>query len=802
MNGPYGERFPYTNFHDLNLDWVIKIAKDFLDQYTHIQEIIAQGIIDIGNKTDEGLEALDEKAEALEALLQAWYDTHSEDIANQLADALDDLSDALTNAINTFNDRADAKAVQTLATIPADYTELYNLVIELKDNLNDTLYEFANNKILPITHPYKYIDLSGTTVTMVDNVPAITDDSYLNRFSLTLVACSEGDWFNIEGTGGSSTRLYGFVDASGNVLEKANANATLKRNIIAPANSAWLIMNRSTLAMKTCYYGAGWKHSLNNITKLCDYNLIPLSISFDSYTLRGVTFSVGSDGDVIDINGTKTTEENLMYIPWNYEQGIPKGFAAGETYLFSAYLESANFNTIQFRVYLKDEDNNISYTTILNGQFINIPSNTVGIGFNIFAPSGLYTYTHDKLYISAVKVNKLKELNFITEAENWIDAPRNILPNIIKNVTNTSYNGISYTFSGDKTKVRMNGTASGLSRKWLYLYTDPMPNEIIPGNSYKLIFIPDIPNKMFMQVFIQLQDENVLRTTYYSTSIINIPETATGVTITVGVEDGTVCNNKYAYMELLSMPYNFNVKHSNNVNTASYMYCCGSSFLIGLVYPDGTLDHRASYENSPWGNIAMELHIPEENTDVVLKGSTGLIHDGGNGNILNTIKATDLSKYDYVLTEINRPDLGQAYEFGTIDGSTAGDGTVLGAVLDLINYMKQSNPNCSLIIVGPPPSATAENARGEYVFTYVYGDGKSIADVDALMHQFAVLHHFIYIDWEDLNLSYYYYTLCWQDPPNVHPMKDATLRVMGQYLARCLNYSQNYIRGQSNIEPT
>ena len=62
-NGAFGENFPYSNFHDLNMDWIIKIAKDFLDQYTHIQETI-----------DTGLENLDNKAEELENLLQQQFD--------------------------------------------------------------------------------------------------------------------------------------------------------------------------------------------------------------------------------------------------------------------------------------------------------------------------------------------------------------------------------------------------------------------------------------------------------------------------------------------------------------------------------------------------------------------------------------------------------------------------------------------------------------------------------------------------------------------------------------------------------
>ena len=76
-NGAFGENFPYSNFHDLNMDWIIKIAKDFLDQYTNIQ-----------NTIDEGLEELNSTYENLNNLLQEWYDTHSEDIQTTICRTL------------------------------------------------------------------------------------------------------------------------------------------------------------------------------------------------------------------------------------------------------------------------------------------------------------------------------------------------------------------------------------------------------------------------------------------------------------------------------------------------------------------------------------------------------------------------------------------------------------------------------------------------------------------------------------------------------------------------------------------
>ncbi len=122
--GAFGENFPYTNFHELNMDWIVKIAKDFLDQYTHIQDVIS-----------DGETSLEEKAEALENALQAWYDEHSADIANQLATAV---SDFQTEAVRITN--------QVIASIPADYSSLAKNAIQTNNgiytdnNMQDTQY--------------------------------------------------------------------------------------------------------------------------------------------------------------------------------------------------------------------------------------------------------------------------------------------------------------------------------------------------------------------------------------------------------------------------------------------------------------------------------------------------------------------------------------------------------------------------------------------------------------------------------------------------------------------------------------
>ena len=133
------EQFPYADLQQLNLDWIIKIAKDFLDQYTHIQQLITDGETNLETLTTDGLEALQTKATELEGLLQTWYDTHSQDIAQQLADALQELQTEYGDLLDDFRQQIETKAADTLETIPADYTDLSNNVLELNSNFTQGL---------------------------------------------------------------------------------------------------------------------------------------------------------------------------------------------------------------------------------------------------------------------------------------------------------------------------------------------------------------------------------------------------------------------------------------------------------------------------------------------------------------------------------------------------------------------------------------------------------------------------------------------------------------------------------------
>lgn len=163
------EQFPYANFHEMNMDWIIKVVKDFLSKYEYIEELIRTGKEDIVNLTAEEMQALTDKKEELEALLQAWYDSHSEDIAREL-----------DRAISAFYTAADNKAEQAIASIPSDYTTLSNEVSDLKSAIT----ELSQNLIVVSDATNGYFN--GLTFTNNKNGTVTINGTSTNAGILTL----------------------------------------------------------------------------------------------------------------------------------------------------------------------------------------------------------------------------------------------------------------------------------------------------------------------------------------------------------------------------------------------------------------------------------------------------------------------------------------------------------------------------------------------------------------------------------------------------------------------------------------
>ena len=149
----------------------------------------------------------------------------------------------------------------------------------------------------------KYISLSGDTVGMVDNHPAYTEGTTL--YSCGYIACSEGDVFTVSGTGGGSTRLWGFVDDEGNILSVADASVTESElTIIAPVDSAWFITHTNDGSLS--YKG----NMLDLVGELVIY-------PYETVNKFGQGSISGTDGHIID---SSTRIYTLDYFP--FEEGL------------------------------------------------------------------------------------------------------------------------------------------------------------------------------------------------------------------------------------------------------------------------------------------------------------------------------------------------------------------------------------------------------------------------------------------------------------------------------------------------
>ena len=116
---------------------------------------------------------------------------------------------------------------------------------------------------IPVTSAKHYVDLSGSSVTMSGGEPSISGTS--NSYDVSIVECTAGDKFTINGVGGGQTRLWGFVSSTGSILSVALASSSGTNLVIqAPTNAAFLITH--TNDGRTSYIGESSSASIAELT--------------------------------------------------------------------------------------------------------------------------------------------------------------------------------------------------------------------------------------------------------------------------------------------------------------------------------------------------------------------------------------------------------------------------------------------------------------------------------------------------------------------------------------------------------
>lgn len=167
------------------------------------------------------------------------------------------------------------------------------------NDLKSQMTDITGNTAIPVDYVNKYIDTSGNTV----DITNIHNTTSGNR--LSIVSCSAGDVFTINARGADQGRAYAFVSSNGTNLERASASATVNGTLIAPEESAYLIINNRD-GDRISYYGKLLKYKavearevIDEFTSIMDLNNMTESVTL--YPTQG--YIRESKGDVVPTNG-------------------------------------------------------------------------------------------------------------------------------------------------------------------------------------------------------------------------------------------------------------------------------------------------------------------------------------------------------------------------------------------------------------------------------------------------------------------------------------------------------------------
>lgn len=131
-----------------------------------------------------------------------------------------------------------------------DVTQLEGEVDDLKSAFGD----ITGNRIVDFSDPAlkQYINTNVSEGTAVSwDTPSISSTT---NIKWAAVECAPGDQFTISGKGGNSDRLWAWLNASKQLIDKSASGATANGLVItAPANAAYLIINSETDVPS--YYG-------------------------------------------------------------------------------------------------------------------------------------------------------------------------------------------------------------------------------------------------------------------------------------------------------------------------------------------------------------------------------------------------------------------------------------------------------------------------------------------------------------------------------------------------------------------
>lgn len=147
-----GHEFPYTNLHDVNIDWILQVVKEFNEKYHGIDDAIDAAIAKLNATADELETAMQEYMQGLEEEATAEIGTAKDNAIaamNQLysqfqTEANEAINSIIFNkelAVTTIDNEMQTKLAQVstlLNSLPHDYQDALNSMQIINSTLNGT----------------------------------------------------------------------------------------------------------------------------------------------------------------------------------------------------------------------------------------------------------------------------------------------------------------------------------------------------------------------------------------------------------------------------------------------------------------------------------------------------------------------------------------------------------------------------------------------------------------------------------------------------------------------------------------
>ena len=200
----------------------------------------------------------------------------------------------------------------------------------------------------------------------------------------------------------------------------------------------------------------------------------------------------------------------------------------------------------------------------------------------------------------------------------------------------------------------------------------------------------------------------------------------------------------------------------------------GDSITLSYVWADGS-STQADYDDRIPTRVGAACNIK----DVVNKGvgNMGYLAQVNSETILDVIENTDLSDAQLITLAGGRND--GNYSLGT-SSATAGDGTICGAILECINYIKSQNKKAQIVVVQPTPNSSSD---GEAVFTTQTAvGGWSLDNFETQVKALCAKVGAAYVGWRDCSYVWSWASFSGDRGNYAHPNSSGCYAVLGSYL--------------------